>query len=86
MPNPGDPNALIEDSVKYLLGLPLIQSSRDQIKSDILLTGQISDGYWTSAWNTFISNPGDMMNTTVVKTRLANLYMYLMRLPEYQLS
>lgn len=86
MPNPADPNLLIEDSVKYLLGLPLTQTSRDQIKKDILLTGQVSDYYWTNAWNTYISNPGDTVNTNVVKTRLANLYMYLMRMPEYQLG
>jgi uncharacterized protein (DUF1800 family) len=86
MPAPGDPNKLIEDSVKYLLALPLTQASRDQLKTDILLSGQSTDGYWTSAWNTFISNPGDTANATIVKTRLAALYQYLLRLAEYQLS
>jgi uncharacterized protein (DUF1800 family) len=86
MPNPGDPNRLVEDSVTYLLTIPLSQTSRDQIKRDILLSGQSTDGYWTSAWNTFINNPADMANTSIVKTRLASLYAYLMRLAEYQLS
>jgi len=86
MPNPGNPNALIEDSIKYLLTLPLTQASRDQIKKDILLGGQITDGYWTGAWNTFINDPGNMANTAIVKSKLASLYQYLMRLAEYQLS
>lgn len=86
MPNPGDPNRLIEDSVKYLLALPLTASSREQIKKDILLSGQTSDGYWTSAWSGYINNPTDMTNATIVKTRLKSLYEYLLRLAEYQLS
>jgi len=86
MPNPGDPNLLIEDSIKYLLPLPLTQASRDQLKKDILLSGQTTDGYWTTAWNTYINNPGDTANANIVKTRLASLYQYLLRLAEYQLS
>jgi hypothetical protein len=86
MPNPGDPNMLIEDSIKYLLPLPLTQASRDQLKKDILLSGQTTDGYWTTAWNTYINNPGDTANTNIIKTRLASLYQYLLRLAEYQLS
>ena len=86
MPNPSNPNLLIEDSIKYLLTLPLSQTSRDQIKKDILLSGQTSDHYWTNAWNGYISNPADMTNANIVKTRLKNLYQYLMRLAEYQLS
>jgi uncharacterized protein (DUF1800 family) len=86
MPNPSDPNKLVEDSIKYLFTIPLTQISRDQIKRDILLSGQSNDSYWTIAWNTFISNPGDMANATIVKTRLASLYQYLLRLAEYQLS
>jgi hypothetical protein len=86
MPNPSNPNRLIEDSIKYLLALPLSQTSRDQIKRDILLSGQTSDNYWTSAWNGFINNPADMTNANIVKTRLKSFYQYLMRLAEHQLS
>ena len=85
MPDPGNPGKLIEDSIKYLLPLPLTQTSRDQLKKDILLGGQESDSYWTSAWNNYKSNPGDTANTSIVKTRLASLYQYLLRLAEYQL-
>jgi uncharacterized protein (DUF1800 family) len=86
LPNPGDPNLLISDSITYLFRLPLIQASRDQLKVDILLSGQTSDFYWTNAWNAYIANPGDMTNANIVRTRLRDLYQYLMKLAEYQLA
>jgi len=83
--NPGNPNILVEDAVTYLLRIPLSQQSLDQLKTDILLDGQANDTYWTTAWNTFVNIPGNTANTNIVKTKLKNLYQYLMRLPEYQL-
>ena len=81
-----NPNKLVEDSLTYLLRIPLTQQSKDQLKTDILLDGQANDNYWTTAWNTFVNNPGDTANAASVKTKLKNLYQYIMRLPEYQLS
>jgi uncharacterized protein (DUF1800 family) len=86
LPNPGDPNALITDSITYLFRLPLIQASKDQLKRDILLGGQTSDFYWTNAWTAWIANPNDTVNANIVKTKLKDLYQYLMKLAEYQLS
>lgn len=86
MPNPGDPNALISDSLTYLFRLPLSQASRDQLKTDILLSGQSQDYYWTNAWTAYIANPNDAANATIVKTRLRDMYQYMMKLAEYQLS
>ena len=77
---------LIDDAVTYLLRIPLTQQSKDQLKTDILLDGQANDNYWTSAWNTFVNTPSNTTNTNIVKTKLKNLYQYLMRLPEYQLA
>jgi len=86
LPNPGDPNLLISDSIKYLLRLPLLQSSMDQLKKDIILSGQITDSYWTTAWQAYLANPADTTNANIVKTRLTSLYQYLLKLPEFQLS
>jgi uncharacterized protein (DUF1800 family) len=86
LPNPGDPNALIADSITYLFRLPLSQASMDQLKKDIILSGQVSDFYWTNAWTAYISTPNDMVNTTIVRNRLRDLYQYLMKLAEYQLA
>lgn len=86
MPNPGDPNELINDSITYLFRLPLLAASKNQLKTDILLSGQTQDHYWTDAWAAYIANPNDVANATIVKNRLRDLYQYLMRLAEYQLA
>ena len=86
LPNPSDPNALIDDSLKYLYRINLSATLKAQIKKDILLSGQITDGYWTDAWNTFIATPTNTANTTTVKNKVRDLYKYFMNLSEYQLA
>ncbi len=84
--NPGDPNILIADILKYLFRIDLSANSKAQIKKDILLGGQTSDYYWTNAWDLFISTPTNTANTIIVKTRLRDLIKYCMQLAEYQLA
>ncbi|MDI9366433.1 MAG: DUF1800 domain-containing protein [Flavobacterium sp.] len=86
LPNPSNPNALIDDSLKYLYRINISVSLKAQLKKDILLSGQITDSYWTDAWNLFIATPTNTANTTSVKNKLRDLYKYLMNLPEYQLA
>ena len=61
-------------------------ASKNQLKTDILLGGQAQDYYWTDAWNLYITTPGNISNTTTVRTRLRDLIKYLMDLSEYQLA
>ena len=86
MSNPGEPNVLINDAVMWILRMPLQQTSKDQLKKDILLSGQTQDYYWTNAWTAYIANPADTTNANIVKTRLTTLFQYLMKLAEYQLA
>jgi uncharacterized protein (DUF1800 family) len=86
LPNPADPNALINDSLDMLYRVPLSAASRETIKKQILLSNQVQDYYWTNAWNAHISNPGDMGAYEIVHMRLQALYKYFMNLAEYQLS
>ena len=86
LPNPGDPNALLADSLAILYRVPVTDSSKNMIKTNILLSGQSSDYYWTNAWNAYLSNPTDTMAYQTVFIRLRDLYRYLMNLAEYQLS
>lgn len=86
MSDPTDPNQLVLDFNKYLLRRTLSQSLRDSIKTDILLTGQASDHYWTDAWFAYIDKPADANNLSVVNSRLKNLTLYfLSKLEEYHL-
>jgi uncharacterized protein (DUF1800 family) len=82
--NPSNPNILVQDSIDYLLREDLSPTTKDYLKS-FLLTGLTNDSYWTSAWNSYTSNPNDTMALNTVKSRLTNLYKYMMNLSEYQL-
>lgn len=84
--NPGDPNVLIDDSLAILYRVPVSDQSRNTIKTNILLSGQSSDYYWTNAWNAYLANPADTMAYQTVYTRLRDLYRYFMNLAEYQLA
>lgn len=86
LPSPENPNLLITDSLQYLYRIGLSAPTRQQIKRDILLSGQSLDHYWTDAWNLYIANPTDSMALAAVRNRLRSLYQYLMNLAEYQLA
>jgi uncharacterized protein (DUF1800 family) len=83
--NPGNPAALVEDSIRLLLPQPLSATKKFLLKS-ILLSGLPADSYWTAAWDAHLGNPGNAMLQEVVQTRLFGLYYYIMRLPEFQLG
>jgi uncharacterized protein (DUF1800 family) len=83
--NPGDPNILLNDVLKYLFRIDLSATSKAQIKKDILLGGQLTDSYWTDIWLTYINQPTNATNTTLVKNRLRDLLKYCMDLAEFQL-
>ena len=83
--NPADPNILIDDSLRLLFRIDIATDFKAQIKKDILLAGQVTDNYWTIAWNQYISTPSDTVNANIVKSRLQTLYKYFMNLAEYQL-
>ena len=86
MSSPRDPNKLIEEISMHLLGLPISLQHRDQLKKDILLTGQSDDYYWSNAWDTYIASPANVSNTKYVTNALTSLLRYMLELPEYQLS
>ena len=85
LPNPSNPDALIDDVIKTIFRMPLSVTAKAQLKKDILLGGQTSDYYWSDVWNLYISNPGNASNTNIVRTRLRDLLKYFMGLAEYQL-
>jgi hypothetical protein len=79
-----DPNQLTATCIKYLLPVDISQGQKDQMKASTLLSGQSTDAYWTTAWNTYIANP-NTANRNVVETRLKNLLSGICQLAEYQL-
>ena len=83
--NPADPNALIADSLAMMYSIPVSQALKDFLKT-ILLSGQSTDIYWTSAWTDYKNNPSNASFYKIVLTRLLSFYKYLMNLAEYQLT
>jgi Uncharacterized protein conserved in bacteria len=86
LPNPADPNALINDALDILYRVPFLDTTKATIKTQILLGGLTQDYYWTNAWNAHISAPDNMEALQTVTTRLQALYKYFMNLAEYQLA
>lgn len=84
LPNPGNPNDLIDDALKIFFRNDLTPQSKAQIKTQILLTGQQWDYYWTNAWAAWVSNP-TTANFNTINTRLKSLFQYFFNLSEYQL-
>lgn len=84
--NPGDPDALIDQSVKYCLALNLSSNLKNNFKSILLGTGQTQNSYWTNAWNDYKNNPGNPTFEGIVSTRLRDFFTKLLRMSEHQLS
>ncbi|HEX5625504.1 MAG TPA: DUF1800 family protein [Saprospiraceae bacterium] len=83
---PSDPNALISEAIELMLGAPVSQGVKDQLKTNYLLLGQSTDYYWTDAWDVYIANPGTTdPEARRVPTMLQDLFMYLMSSAEYHL-
>ncbi len=83
--NPGNPNDLIDEALKYLYRMTLSPQVKQQMKTQMLLSGQQYDYYWTNAWSAYIASP-TVANFNIVNVRLRDLFRYLMNLSEYQLS
>jgi uncharacterized protein (DUF1800 family) len=82
--NPGNPDDLINDALKYMYRLSLSPQVKQQMKTQMLLSNQQYDYYWTNAWNAYIASP-TVANYNIINTRLKDLFRYLMNLSEYQL-
>lgn len=84
LPNPEDPNALIEVLASWQLGIDISDALRARLKS-ILLSGQISDYYWTDAWLAYRSDPDHDMKRETVRNRLLAFFYTFLHQEEYQL-
>jgi uncharacterized protein (DUF1800 family) len=83
--NPSDPNLLIDSLFSFLLSTDIDSVLKTNVKTQILLSGQASDYYWTDAWNLYQTTP-TTINFNIVNTRLKTLLKYIMNLPDYQLQ
>lgn len=80
-----------EDAVKMLtevselfFGIPLEANALQSLKT-ILLSGQQTDGYWTTAWFDMINHPENEEYRLIVETRLKATFQHLLQMGEAQL-
>ena len=83
---PSNPNTLINDSLDILYCINISATSKTDLKRNTLLDGQLTDSYWTSAWNSYLADPTNEIKKSVVESRLKNLYRFIVNSPEFQLS
>ena len=83
--NPGNPNDLIDEALTIFFRNDLSVQTKAAIKTQILLSGQLYDYYWTNAWTAYEASP-TTPNFNTVNTRLKSLIQYFFNLSEYQLA
>lgn len=79
-----DPDLLIDAIVPYVFTIDLPTQYKSDTKVQTLLAGQVTNGYWTTAWNNYVASP-TTANANIVKTRLNSLMTTFLQLAEYQL-
>jgi len=79
-----DPDLLINAIVPYLFAVDLPATYKSDTKIATLLAGQVTNSYWTTAWNNYVASP-TTANANIVKTRLNSLFTTFLQLAEFQL-
>ena len=80
-----DPDLLVAASIRYLLPVDLSQPQKDNLKITSLLGNQVSNHYWTDAWNDYLANLTNVTKKGTIETRLKTLLSGLCQLAEFQL-
>ncbi len=83
--NPSDPVLLIEEALSLLHPLPSDAALKTSLKA-ILLSGQTSDYYWTTAWSNYVGAPTNTTYVNTAKGRLQTLYQAITNMAEFHLS
>jgi len=84
IPDAANPNKLINNVLEWMYSIEVADQFKAKLKS-ILLSGQVSDHYWTDAWLLYLNNPDNEMQRNVVRNRLLNFFYTLLHQPEYHL-
>lgn len=85
-PNVSDPDLLVQYFCDFLLGLDFSATRKAALKTNILLSGQTSNYYWTQAWNDYTSNPTNTTYKGIVTTRISSLLTEIMHSAEHMLA
>jgi len=82
---PSDPVILVNELTSNLFAFELPQNQRDYIIDEVLVAG-LPRYEWTLEWNLYIADPNNTAKKNAVKMKIDELYLYLLRLAEYQMG
>ncbi|HRD54584.1 MAG TPA: DUF1800 domain-containing protein [Flavobacteriales bacterium] len=84
--DPYNPNTLVSDAVELLFAVPVGLLVRTQLKVGYLLLGQVSDFYWTDAYELYVQDPNTTdMTAQLVPTLLQLLFLDMSKAAETQM-
>lgn len=84
LPEPGNPDRLIEESARLIFAVPLTNNQKAFLKQT-LIPG-LPDYEWTVEWNEYLADPGNTQKRNAVKGKLQTLYAFMLSMPEFQLQ
>ncbi len=82
--HPEQVDALIDESLELLLGLPLSPSVKDTLKP-VLLSNLPNEAYWTYAWQLWSADPDDPVLSGTLRVRLLAYLQRVLQMEEFQL-
>jgi uncharacterized protein (DUF1800 family) len=81
---PGNLDIFVADCLKLLLAVDISDTSKKKLK-EVLLSGQQSEKYWTTAWDKYVSDPTNEINKSTVESRLILFFKKIINMPEFQM-
>ena len=84
LPNPDDPNAVVQDIARLLFPQTLTVAQNDALK-EILIPG-LPDYEWTVEYGLFEADPENSDLAASIDSKLRTLFRTMLELPEYHLS
>lgn len=83
---PADPDLLVHEAADLLFGVPVSDGVLQQLKTQYLLQGQVSNYYWSDAYTTYINDPSTTDPSAMqVPEKLRSLFKDMMGAAECQL-
>lgn len=84
--DPYNPNTLVVDAVDLLFPIPVSILVRTQLKISYLLLGQLTDSYWTDAYEIYVNDPNTTdMTAQLVPSMLLYLFLDMAKAAETQM-
>ncbi len=83
-PDPSNAESVVSEFALIVFSKPLASNQTIFLKT--ILANGTADAGWTLAYNAYKATPADTIKLNTVVTRLRNLLIYMMRMPEIHLS